>query len=108
MRPARANARKSSYGTSTLLIFYFFEAQSVMLLPLLKHAENLNSSIDRLQRRLDQTNPSDFRYKLMKSRLESVKTGFMSFRLVFENKAWQQTTNRFYYRILEHVIGQYK
>lgn len=89
-------------------MFFFFESQAVLMLPLLKHAEQLHSSLDRLKKRLRQMNPNDFRHKMLKSRLEMFESAAVSYRLVFENKSRQQGANRFYRRLLERTIAQHR
>jgi hypothetical protein len=100
--------RNSEFGTSTLLIFYFFEAQTTMMMPLLKNAQNMGQSIERFEKKLKKMNPSDFRYKIIESRLNTIKSAFMSFRPVFDNKIQQQNINKFYYKLLEYMINQHQ
>lgn len=78
------------------------------MVPLLKYGLNLNESVQRMESRLNRMNPSDFRYKMGKGRLDMIKSSFMSYRVVFENKARQQTTNWFFRRLLENFIETFE
>ena len=75
---------------------------------MLKYGQQLNESLQRMEKRLNKLNPSDFKYKIMKSRFESLKTAFMSYRVMFENKIRQSNINRFYCKLLDYMIKQYK
>ena len=78
------------------------------MVPLLKYGQNLNESLRRMEKKLSKMNPSDFKYKFIKSRFESLKSAFLSYRVMFENKLRQSNINKFYYKLLEQMISKYQ
>lgn len=78
------------------------------MVPLLKYGQNLNESLRRMETKLKKLNPSDFKYKILKSRFESLKSAFLSYRVMFENKIRQNNINKFFCKLLEQLISKYK
>lgn len=100
--------RKSAFGTSSLLLFYFLESQSTLMVPLLKHTENTNNNLHRMEKVLKKMNPSDFRYKMFKSRLESQKGAFVTYKIMIENKIRINMINKFYFTLIQYLVNIYR
>lgn len=96
------------YGSTTKFFFYFLEAMNKFFVPILKHAENMSTQLERIEKEIEKTPPTDYKRKMMENYFEKAKNEFFMYRIALEDDERATLINTFYYRLFSHLLANFK
>ena len=96
----------SAYGSSTKIFFYFLEAISKLLIPILKLAENISNQLQRIEKELAKIPENDFRKAHMRKYHENLKNEFFMYRICMDDDERITLVNQFYSKFFGLLLSK--